>query len=263
MTTLRVSTLSPPLLSLSSKSSLSGWSGFRRAEKRSTATLRVSVPTESVRSGRLPPGQPSQLGWVPSVSSHCSLSLRSRPAGGGCGGLRPAPWVSVAVLASLSGPRLCQGSLSVRTSSSAPGIPTSSDRACAKPSAKRVPWASRVSRLTESSTHSVMSGHCRGSCGSASAVSTRAVSSARRRQAGSGGRRWPAAAGLAAAPRHRPRWATGSASRWRPPRCSQRIAGSSTSPTSQTGVTQLNNVIAPGPGDPAACAATAARCPSR
>ncbi len=57
--------------------------------------------------------------------------------------------------------------------------------------------------LSESSIHSVTSVRCSGSCGPASATARSAVNSARRRHAGSGGRRSPAAGLLAAARRHR------------------------------------------------------------
>ena len=102
--------------------------------------------------------------------------------------------------------------------------------------------------LSESSIQSVMRVRCSGTCGSASATKRSAVSSARRRHAGSGGpalaRRGTARTRRAARGSSRD---TGTARRWRPPRCSQRITGSSTSPNSQTGVAKLSKPIAPGP----------------
>ena len=262
-TTSRVSAALPPLASSISRSSASGSAAFRRADSRRSPTLRVVPATWMTRSGRRPPGQSKSAPSAPSVTSQCSRSGRSSAAGGALGSFCPAPASSSATAASPAGPRARQGWPSARNSTSPGGVSASSARACARPSASRVPAASRVSMLIESSTHSVTGTRACGHCGPASATRSRAASSARRRQAGSGGWRWPAAGACAAAPCQSARRDTGRARRCRPPRCSQRISGSTSRPDSHSGVSTVSNPVAPAPGVAAACAARAARCPSR
>ena len=262
-TTVRASSALPPSVTLSSRSSVCGSPGCRRAERRSRPTLRITSATWTTRSGRRSPGHAMRLASAPSVTSHCWLSRRSSAAGGAAGSLCPAPATIVATVASLGAPRLCQGSESRRTSTSDDGSSASCMRTRASPSASRVPVASRVSMLSESSIHSVTRTRSSGSRGPASAIRSSAASSARRRHAGSGGRRSPACGRLASEPRQSARRDTGISRRGGPPRCSQRMTGSRTRPASHSGVRKLSNAIAPARDARAACAATAGPRPSR
>ena len=81
-TSSRVSTALPPLTSFSSRSNLSASAGLRRAESRSSPTLRVTCATWIRRSGRLPLGQATSVASAPSVTSQFSVSVCNSAAGG-------------------------------------------------------------------------------------------------------------------------------------------------------------------------------------
>ncbi len=252
----RDSALSPPFVRRTRRSTKAASPSGRRAATLVMPTLRVTLPTRSTRAGRCPPGQTCVALWVPSVTSQCMRSAFSSAAGGGAGGALAAEGESPAA-------RERQGADSMRHSTSAPGRAASAVRACARPSASRVPPTSRVSMLGASSTQSVMRVCGSGHCGPASASASSAASRARRRQAGSGGCRAPSAGHSAGAARHIAARATGTAARGRPPRCSQRITGASSSPSSQAGAAKLSNAGARGPGAAAASAARLLPRPSR
>ncbi len=218
-----------------------------------------------MRSGRLPPGHSNSAASAPSVTSQCRLSRRSS-AGGRCGRLLPSG----------AGDKRRDGRVGERAET-APRVTercVTSTSACAHlvPAARELapmPSASRVpSRLARQHAERIVDPQRdvrallrqlrfgqrdEEQRGQQRAASPRRVG----RPAFAGG------GALAAAPARGP-----GATRARRAAAARRDAASESpaaaaSPSNHNGVTKLSNWIAPGPGVAAACAARAARRPSR